>query len=265
MRAVLSIVIPTYNTAALTQRCVRAALVAAPDAEIVVVDDASTDHTASQLSTEPRIHYLRREKNGGFAAAANDGVNAAKGEVILLLNSDAILDRAAPRHLLTAFASNPHLGVASPQLFDEDGTPQWTGGRKPTLPWIIGAVSGKGHWLRRVRRRSERQATVQDWVSGAAMALRRKVWEDAGPLREEYRFYCQDIDFCLDARAHGWTIAVVPEARVIHARGATVGRARTSRLLREDLLLFGRRRYGKLWFWFARVVLFFVPPASSRS
>ncbi len=266
----LSIVVPTFNTGNLTLHCCKAAVdavaVATGDAsgdvaEIIVVDDGSTDGTAELLTREmPRVRVLRREVNGGFAVAANDGVRASSGELILLLNSDALLDRDALTALVRAFARDETLGVASAQLFDEDGTPQWTGGRTPTLLWIVGAVSGKGHLARTFRRGGTKPPNLApDWVSGAAMLFRREVWDAAGPLEERYRFYCQDIDFCLHARAHGWHVAIVPDAHVTHARGATIGRTRNRELLRDDLLEWGRRYYGPVWFFFARVVLMFVP------
>jgi N-acetylglucosaminyl-diphospho-decaprenol L-rhamnosyltransferase len=263
-RRVLSIVVPTYNTAELTLRCCRAARAAAPDAQLIVVDDASTDGTAELLTREfPDVQVLRRITNGGFAVAANDGVRASRGEIVLLLNSDALLDAQAPAVLLRAFADNATLGIASPQLYDADGTKQWTGGRTPTLAWMIGAVSGKGHWLRKVRSSRNAQPTAPDWLTGAALIFRREVWDVAGPLATHYRFYCQDIDFCLRARAAGWSLAIIDDAHVTHVRGATIGRAGARRILRDDLLTFGRQRYGRRWFWFGRAVLALVPTSDS--
>jgi N-acetylglucosaminyl-diphospho-decaprenol L-rhamnosyltransferase len=157
--------------------------------------------------------------------------------------------------------------VASAQLFDEDGTSQWTGGRTPTLLWIIGAATGRGHLLRSFRGRPTSRPAQSlapnlspDWVSGAAIVFRRAVWTAAGPFDERYRFYCQDIDFCLRARDAGWRVAIVPEARVTHVRGATIGRDRS--ILREDLLEWGRGHYGRAWFVVARIVLSALSPIS---
>src|SRR5258708_23866621 len=125
-----SIVIPTFNAAAMTLACCRAAIAAAiPQSEVIVVDDASTDETSELLRAEvPEVCILRLKVNSRFGAAANAGVGAAKGAIILLLNSDTRIDRDAPAKLLEAFADDAKLGVAGAQLVDADGTPQRRGG-----------------------------------------------------------------------------------------------------------------------------------------
>ncbi|HSY50779.1 MAG TPA: glycosyltransferase [Thermoanaerobaculia bacterium] len=297
----LSIVIPTFNTASMTLRCCRAVLASMPDAaEVIVVDDGSSDGTAELLAREvPSVQVVRLESNRGFAPAANRGVAATRGRIIVLLNSDAIVEEGALQAILSAFDADPILGVAGGRLLNEDGSPQWSGGRTPTLAWMIGVVSGAGHLARFFRspgsRRKHRQECLChkrspmwhgqeclchkrppmwhrhsclcsqrdiDWVSGAAMAIRREVWEAAGPLDERYRFYCQDIDLCLRARKAGWRVAVVENARVVHAIGGTV--AGDNKLhhdpekLWSDLLDWGTAHYGRRWSVVARPALVLV-------
>jgi GT2 family glycosyltransferase len=250
---VLSVVIPTYNTAAMTLRCVRAV----EADEIIVVDDGSTDGTAALLAPA-----IRLPTNSGFAAAANRGVAAARGDIILLLNSDAVVQPGALRALVAAF-DDPRLGVGGAQLLNEDGTPQWSGGPTPTFPWLLAVVSGLGAVLG--RRRGRPGGGAVDWVSGAAMAFRAEVWRQAGPLDERFRFYCQDLELCLRARAAGWDVRVIAEARVVHARGATI--AGGSALhhdpakLWPDLLDWGRQRHG----WGALVKLALLLAGSLRA
>jgi GT2 family glycosyltransferase len=256
----LSVVIPTYDTAAMTLRCCRAVLASepAPD-EVIVVDDGSADDTVALLAREvPKVRVVRMPSNRGFAPSANAGVAASNEELVLLLNSDALVDRDSLRILRAAFAADPRLGVVGAQLFDEDGSVQWSGGPTPTLLWMAGVVSGAGHLRRRFRRGSG-PPREPDWVSGAALAFRREVWNAAGPLEERYRFYCQDIDFCLRARAAGWNLRLLRDARVVHARGASI--AGDSALhydparLWPDLLDWGRARYGWAWSMAARMAL----------
>ncbi|MGZ7040436.1 MAG: glycosyltransferase family 2 protein [Thermoanaerobaculia bacterium] len=256
----LSVVIPTFNTASMTLRCCRAVLASIPDStEVIVADDGSSDDTAALLAREvPAVHVVRLESNRGFAAAANRGVEVSRGRVIVLLNSDAIVEQGALRALLGAL--NEGDGVAGAQLLNEDGTLQWSGGRAPTLLWMTAVVSGVGPFLRFFRRRDRVVARREvDWVSGAAMAFRREVWEAAGPLNERFRFYCQDIEFCVRAQDAGWRVRIVPEARVVHRLGGTVAAGHTLQhdpeRLWSDLLTWGRARYGRPWSLVARVVL----------
>ena len=264
----LSIVIPSYDTASMTLRCCQAVLASMPDSsEVIVADDGSRDGTAELLAREvPDVRVVRLESNRGFAAAANRGVAAARGRIILLLNSDAVVEAGALRAILAAFHDDPALGVAGARLLNDDGTPQWSGGRAPTLPWMIGVVSGAGQLARFFRGRGREHTRREiDWVSGAAMAFRREVWRDAGPLSERFLFYCQDIDLCLRAHNAGWHIRVIDEARVVHALGATVSAGNPQRhdpeRLWPDLLAWGAAAYGKRWAMLARAVLVAVAAA----
>jgi len=247
----LSVVVPTFNTASMTLGCCRAVLATMPEGtELIVVDDGSTDGTAAMMPSEARV--VRLDENRGFATAANRGVSEARGEIVLLLNSDAIVQPGALQALLDAFAADAKLGVAGAQLLNEDGTKQWSGGPTPTLAWMIGAVSGLGRFARFVKRRGG--ARRIDWVSGAAMAFRREVWNDAGPLDEQFRFYCQDIEFCLRATERGWRVRIVDGAHVIHGLGKTIG-GQDKQKLRADLLAWGKTRYGRAWWLAARIIL----------
>ena len=86
------------------------------------------------------------------------------------------------------------------------------------------------------------------------MAIRRQTWDEVGPLDARFRFYAQDLDFCLRARDAGWRVRLVPEAQVMHIGGATiggrlgaVGQGSHPGLLWTDLLLFAEKRHGVRW------------------
>jgi GT2 family glycosyltransferase len=258
----LSVVIPSHDTRELTLRCLGAIEKAmAAGVEVVLVDDGSRDDTAGAVRERfPAVRILRHDVAQGFTASANDGLRGASGDVLLLLNSDTEAgDDALPR-LVEAFARDPRLGIASPRLCSPDGSPQWSGGATPTLAWLFLLASGLPAALenvpgyRRLRPlRSEARGRL-DWVTGAAMAIRRETWDEVGPLDVRFRLYAQDLDFCLRAQDAGWHVRLVREARVTHEGGATIGRrsgAAGSRshpgLLWTDLLLWAEKRHGHRW------------------
>jgi GT2 family glycosyltransferase len=228
-RGMLSVVVPTHDTRELTLRCL-AALAAAdpPPAEVIVVDDGSSDGSAAAIAASyPATRLLRHRDARGFTAAANAGLALARGDVLLLLNSDTEVAPGAPGELVAALAA-PRLGIAGAALTYPDGRPQWSGGDAPGALWLFAMASDLPRRLarvrawRRVRPMSGHRGGDVDWVTGAAMAIRREVWEAAGPLDGRFAFYAQDLDLCLRARALGWRVAVVPAARVMHHHGATV-------------------------------------------
>ena len=263
----LSIVIPTHDTRELTLRCLDS-LQGSPGVEVILVDDASRDGTAEAVAARhPEVAVLRNEEPARFTRSANRGLARASGEILLLLNSDTEVEPGGLARLVEIFAREPELGIAGALLHYPDGSPQWSGGREPSLAWFFALTSGLPRLLERLPlyRRSrplapERPLEV-DWVTGAAMAFRRAVWEVVGPLDEGFQFYAQDLDFCLRARRAGWRIEVRPEVRVLHHHGATIGRAAGARghqhpeLLWSDLLRWARKHRGPAWAARAEIAL----------
>jgi N-acetylglucosaminyl-diphospho-decaprenol L-rhamnosyltransferase len=257
----LSIVIPTHDTRELTLRCLDSLQASPlPGREVVLVDDASRDGTAEAVAERhPEVVVLRNEEPARFTRSANRGLARASGEILLLLNSDTEVEPGGLARLVEVFAKEPELGIAGALLHYPDGSPQWSGGREPSLAWFFALTSGLPRLLeklplyRRSRPLAPDRPLEVDWVTGAAMAFRRTVWGAAGPLDEGFQFYAQDLDFCLRARRAGWRIEVRPEVRVLHHHGATIGRDpgasghQHPELLWSDLLRWARKHHGPAW------------------
>lgn len=227
----LSIVVPTHDTRALTLRCLATVVADLPaGAEVIVVDDGSRDGTAAAVAAElPTARVLGLDHAHGFTVAANAGLAAATGEILLLLNSDTEVPPGTLARLLRAFADEPRLGAAGAELVFPDGRLQWSGGRSPDARWLfaagsgIAAVVGALPGWRRWRPVGGHGGASVDWVPGAALALRAEAWRAVGPFDEAFRLYAQDLDLCLRFRDAGWRVAVIAGARVVHHGGASVG------------------------------------------
>jgi len=250
-------VIPTHGTRELTLRCLDSLASGAPALEVIVVDDASDDGTVEAIARRhPGVTVMATEQRAGFTQSANRGLATAAGELLLLLNSDTEVAGESLAALQSAFAEDPQLGIAGADLRFPDGTPQWSAGLEPTPRWLLAQASGLPALLgrlpgyRRLRPVGRGPGAHVDWVSGAAMAMRRAVWEAAGPLDERYRFYCQDLDLCLAARELGWRVAVIPGFVVVHHHGATISAGGGSaapyhpELMWTDLVRFAGKRGG---------------------
>ena len=259
----LSVVVPTRDTRALTLRCLASLGRAAPEAEVVLVDDAGSDGTAeAAAAAHPRLRLVRLPEPAGFTRAANRGLAATGGELLLLLNSDTEVDAAGLTALRARFAAAPRLGAAGAALHYPGGAPQWSGGAEPTLLWLFALASGAPHLLeslplyRRLKPPGAPAGGAVDWVTGAALALRRAAWQEVGPFDERFRFYAQDLDLCGRLRAAGWEVALLPDFRVLHHHGATIGAAagaaaaggrQDAELLWTDLLRWAEKRHGARW------------------
>ena len=267
----LSVVVPSRDTRELTLACLASLAAAGGDGpaaiEVILIDDGSGDDTAAAVAARhPEVRVLRNDTAAGFTVSANRGLAAARADLLLLLNSDTEVEAGGLAALLAAFAARPGLGVAGAHLLYPDGRAQWSGGREPGLLWAFALASGLPALLGRLpgyRRLKPPGATWEagpeaapvpvDWVTGAALALRREVWETVGPLDDRFRLYGQDLDLCLRTGDAGWEVALLPGFRVLHHQGATVRRQRPDAavqaqdpgLLWSDLVRWAAKRRGR--------------------
>lgn len=268
----LSVIVPTLDTKDLTVACVESVVASRlPDGvglEVVVVDDGSRDGTAEALGGRERVRVVRNQEPTGFARAANRGASEAGGDLLVFLNSDTVVEGASLARVVEAFEVEASLGVAGAALHDPDGSPQWSAGPTPGLAWLFGQATGIPALLgrlpgwRSVRPLHGAEPREVSWVSGAAMAVRKSLWTEAGPFDETYGFYVQDLAFCLRVREGGWRIRLLPGFRVLHYRGATIASSGDAvahgadlGLLWSDLVLWAERRGGAVFARRARAAL----------
>lgn len=224
----VSIVIVSFNARADLERCLES-LAASPPRhphDIVVVDNASSDGVPAAVTARwPAVRLIARAANGGFSTANNDGIRATRGAFILLLNSDTIVPPGAIDALAARLAGDDTSAVAGPRLVDGEGRAELSFGpmiaplaelRQKTLRVLH--ERGFGPAVRYVDRATRRERYV-DWVSGAALLVRRTDAEAVGLLDERYFLYTEDVDFCAAVRARGRRVLFTPVAEIVHLRG----------------------------------------------
>jgi GT2 family glycosyltransferase len=200
----LSIVIPSYNARALLRRTLRTIAVAAPEAEVVVVDGASHDGSPEMVAAEFPDVRLVCFPNHGFGHATNRGLEVARGEYLLLCNSDLFVSRSALETMLARLASDRLLAAVAPVLLNEDGTRQH--------------VFGAFYWPNWISIRTPARVPL---LSGACMMTRRDVLEAIGALDETFFLYNEEWDWCARALRAGYHLELVPDEVVHVGSGST--------------------------------------------
>ena len=189
-----------------------------------VVDAGSSDGSVDVLERRvPGVHVIRGG-NEGFAAGNNRGLAATGSSFALLLNPDALLLPGALERLLATAAEHPLAAIVAPLVLNLDGTVQANSfGRFPTLRSAIGLWSWRA--LQRVRGNrtfspaAPRDTSAVDWVTGAAMLVRRTAVDSVGGLDEGFFLYYEDAEWCHRMWEAGWEVLVEPRAQVAHALG----------------------------------------------
>jgi len=229
----ISIIIVSYNTSDLTQQCIKSVYkqVKGVNFEIIVIDNSSSDNSREMLqkisSQNSNFILIQSKKNLGFSKANNKGIKKAKGDYILLLNSDTKLNSNLLKEMLVEMEGNGDVGISSCALKNSDGSLQVNGGYFPNLlrvaVWmtvqdlpLMDKIVKPFHPKIAQTKRDE-----LDWVSGAFFLLKREVINNIGLLDEDYFMYTEEVDFCFRANSFGWKVLYLPKWSVTHYGGAS--------------------------------------------
>ena len=223
----ISVVVVNWNRRELLRACLSSLQWQSdPDFETIVVDNGSTDGSAEVAEREFRARVIRNPENRGFCAANNQGIAAAAGDFIALLNNDA---EAAPDWLAAlrrACASRPDVGMAASKIL------VWEDPRRIDkaghLIFPDGQNRGRGAGALDQGQYDREEETL--WPDGCAALYRKKMLDQIGGFDEDFFAYGDDAELGLRARIAGWKCVYAPAAVVRHHRGATLGKDSARRL-----------------------------------
>lgn len=232
-KPLFSVIIVNRNTKYLLYQCLRSVQKALGDlpAEIWVVDNASTDGSLEMLRLYfPTVYVIANPKNLGYTKANNQAIAQAKGQYVLLLNTDVILEENTFQVLLDFFSTHPDAGAVGPKILKPNGYFSVDSRRDLPSAWnIFTKITG----LYKFRPTSRfwgsyhltylppDQTTAVPVLLGAFMCIPKKVIEEVGPLDERFFMYAEDIDICYRISKAGYKNYYLPEIRAIHYKGET--------------------------------------------
>lgn len=219
--ALVSVVIPNWNGAQHLPTCLDAlrAQTYTP-VEIIVADNASSDESLPLLAGRyPEVRVVALPENRGFTGACNAGMQAANGEIVVLLNNDTEADPAWLSEIIGALNRHPEAGfAASKMLLFDDRARFHTAG---DLYRIDGRLVNRGVW-----QRDSGQYDREEYVfsaCGGAAAYRRAMLNEIGLLDDDFFFSAEDMDLAWRAQLAGYRCIYAPRAVVYHRLAATGG------------------------------------------
>lgn len=240
----LSVVVISFNTKALTKKCLESVLknTSGIRLEIVVVDNASTDGSAKMLEKFSKKHkevkLIKSNINLGFGGGNNLGFKKAKGDIVLFLNSDTLVESNTLGEMYKWMKGKKEIGIATCLLLNKDGSTQGTGGYFPTLTrvftWmtiqdlpLVDRFIKPFHPMKEKSFLSNqnfyREGRELDWVTGAFFMIRRDLYEQVGGFDKDYFMYTEETDLCYRVKKLGWKVFYNPSWSIIHYGGESGG------------------------------------------
>lgn len=249
----VSIILPNWNGAAIMQKHLPAVLRASGDSEVIVVDDCSTDNSLQILKKKfPTVKVIEKKQNSGFAGSVNMGVAVAKGDIVILLNTDVEPDRGFLAPLMKHFA-NPNIFAVG--CLEKNPEPSGTVLRGRAI-----ARWNRGFYI---HAKGEVDKTTTAWVSGGSGAFRKELWDKLGGLDTLFNpFYWEDIDLSYRALKAGYTVLFEKDSAVwhYHQQGAIKTKfqeVKVQRTVFRNQLLFTWKNLSDSQIWISHI--FWLP------
>ena len=231
----LSIIIINYKSAHHVLACIESIYKQTQkySFEIIVVDNNSGDDNETKIRAAfPAITWIQSGYNAGFARANNIGINASRGEYILVLNADTIITDNALDKTIDLVKSKDDAVACGVQLLNPDGTHQISGAYFKRgglnvllpLPYLGRLIRFMGYKLKTKIPSVTEVVAVQevDWIVGAFIMVKKKVLERSGLFDEDFFMYSEEIEWCSRLRKQG-KLYLFEEPKVIHIGGGTSG------------------------------------------
>ncbi|MBI2679394.1 MAG: glycosyltransferase family 2 protein [Candidatus Solibacter usitatus] len=246
----ISVIVVNWNRCALLRACLQSLKrQAGASLEVIVVDNGSQDGSVEMAAREFSgfVRLICNTENRGFCAANNQGIRAARGAFIALLNNDAEAEPCWLSALQGAFAAGPEIGMAASKIvmYEDPGRIDKAG----HLIYPDGQNRGRGTGEPDDGRYDRPEEVL--WPDGCAAMYRKQMLDQIGGFDEDFFAYGDDAELGLRARIAGWRCLYVPGAVVRHHRGSTLGLASSRRveLIERNRVLLALKHFPWSLLW----------------
>jgi GT2 family glycosyltransferase len=234
-----------------------------PDLKVCVIDNGSTDGSIEAVQEQyPNFEQLLLRENKGYAEGNNCGaVHAlAQGvDYLYILNNDTVVDPQSVQILVSAAEADEKIGAVGPLMYYFSEPDRiWSAGG--AMDWKKGTCLNIG--LNEIDRKQFSNQRLVDYIAGTALMVKRSVWEKVGPFDKRFFMYWEETDWCSRARAAGYDLVIVPQAKIWHKISPTQQAASPFiiyYMVRNNLLMLSKSRPGLAfllpWFFVMKGVL----------
>jgi N-acetylglucosaminyl-diphospho-decaprenol L-rhamnosyltransferase len=237
-------------------RCIERVAASSVPVEIIVSDNASADGSVDAVQArwkhDERVRIVRNGANLGFGTACNRGAAIARGDVLLILNPDCLVERDTIALLRERLTSDSTIGVVGATIVDELGRYEPASRRRdPFLRRALTTMFGLSRFESKsssfdganIATHAESATEIVDAVSGALMMIPRVLFQKIGGFDEGYFLHCEDLDLCRRVRDASSKVVCANDVRVVHAKG-TSSRSRP--------VFVARHKHRGMWRWFTK-------------
>ncbi|WP_266159885.1 glycosyltransferase family 2 protein [Dyella silvatica] len=244
----VSVIVVAADSGPSLRDCARRVLSCDVPLELILVDNGSRDGIPQAVErayeSHERLQVVYNRANLGFGPAMNRGAALARGDALLVLNPDCLIDSGSLRRLLEALAAHPKAGVVGAVVCDEHGVADPASYRRdPLLRRSLNTLLGRSGEGVNIVGPMPQQLVQAEAVSGALMLLPRRVFEQLGGFDEAYFLHCEDLDLCRRVRDAGYQVLLAGDVRVLHGKGSSS---------RHRPVFVSRHKHRGMWRWFKK-------------
>ncbi|PIE56016.1 MAG: hypothetical protein CSA34_06275 [Desulfobulbus propionicus] len=239
----VSIIIPVFNQWRYTFNCIKSISLLSDKEkfELIIADDGSSDKTLQAEKLIPGIRVIKNKNQKGFLHNCNYAAQYANGEYLFFLNNDTALFDKSIDNLVKVMDDNPDIGMAGARLFFADHTLQEAGG----IVWNDATAWNYGRGDN-VEKPEYNYMKDVDYISGAAIMVRRKLWKEIGGFDPRYApAYYEDTDLAFEIRKRGFRVVLQPKSMVMHFEGKTHGTSLTDPI--KSFQVVNRKKFWLKW------------------